>query len=91
MTSNYNQQYLDTVKAMAASGMEVHLVLADSLRAKSGQSGAPSMPDEVRNPVRQLATSTLELTEFSAEQLVSRNADASQARTKAVEGHKLES
>jgi len=86
----YDQQYLETVKGMAQAGMEIRLVVGDSLRRKTGQT-AGVMPAELRADVSRLAECTLELSEFSAEQLASRSADASPARTTTGAGHKVES
>lgn len=90
MATVYDQQYLETVKGMAQAGMEIRLVVGDSLRRKAGQT-AGAMPKELRADVSRLAECTLELSEFSAEQLVSRSADASPARTTTGAGHKVES
>jgi len=86
----YDQQYLETVKGMAQAGMEIRLVVGDSLRRKTGQT-AGAMPKELRADVSRLAECTLELSEFSVEQLASRSADASPARTTTGAGHKVES
>ncbi|WP_145840237.1 hypothetical protein [Marinobacter sp. P4B1] len=90
MATVYDQQYLETVKGMAQAGMEIRLVVGDSLRRKTGQT-AGAMPAELRADVSRLAECTLELSEFSAEQLASRSADASPARTTTGAGHKVES
>ncbi|WP_339649703.1 hypothetical protein [uncultured Marinobacter sp.] len=90
MATVYDQQYLETVKGMAQAGMEIRLVVGDSLRRKTGQT-AGAMPEELRAGVSRLAECTLELSEFSAEQLASRSADASPARTTTGAGHKVES
>ena len=90
MATVYDQQYLETVKGMARAGMEIRLVVGDSLRRKAGQT-AGAMPTELRADVSRLAECTLELSEFSAEQLASRSADASPARTTTGAGHKVES
>ena len=90
MATVYDQQYLETVKGMARAGMEIRLVVGDSLRRKAGQT-AGAMPAELRTDVSRLAECTLELSEFSAEQLASRSADASPARTTTGAGHKVES
>lgn len=90
MATVYDQQYLETVKGMAQAGMEIRLVVGDSLRRKTGQT-AGAMPKELRADVSRLAECTLELSEFSAEQLASRSADASPARTTTGAGHKVES
>lgn len=90
MATVYDQQYLETVKGMARAGMEIRLVVGDSLRRKTGQT-AGAMPEELRAGVSRLAECTLELSEFSAEQLASRSADASPARTTTGAGHKVES
>ena len=90
MATVYDQQYLETVKGMARAGMEIRLVVGDSLRRKTGQT-AGAMPKELRADVSRLAECTLELSEFSAEQLASRSADASPARTTTGAGHKVES
>lgn len=90
MATVYDQQYLETVKGMAQAGMEIRLVVGDSLRRKTGQT-AGAMPAELRTEVSRLAECTLELSEFSAEQLASRSADASPARTTTGAGHKVES
>lgn len=90
MATVYDQQYLETVKGMARAGMEIRLVVGDSLRRKTGQA-AGAMPAELRVDVSRLAECTLELSEFSAEQLASRSADASPARTTTGAGHKVES
>ena len=90
MATVYDQQYLETVKGMAQAGMEIRLVVGDSLRRKTGQT-AGAMPAELRTEVSRLAECTLELSEFSAEQLASRSADASPARTTTGADHKVES
>ena len=90
MATVYDQQYLETVKGMAQAGMEIRLVVGDSLRRKTGQT-AGAMPAELRTEVSRLAECTLELSEFSAEQLASRSADVSPARTTTGAGHKVES
>ena len=90
MATVYDQQYLETVKGMAQAGMEIRLVVGDSLRRKTGQT-AGAMPAELRTGVSRLAECTLELSEFSAEQLASRSADASPTRTTTGAGHKVES
>ena len=90
MATVYDQQYLETVKGMARAGMEIRLVVGDILRRKTGQT-AGAMPEELRAGVSRLAECTLELSEFSAEQLASRSADASPARTTTGAGHKVES
>ncbi|WP_152521785.1 hypothetical protein [Marinobacter sp. ES-1] len=93
MATVYDQQYLETVKGMARAGMEIRLVVGDSLRRKTGQT-AGAMPAELRTDVSRLAECTLELSEFSAEQLASRtsrSADASPARTTTGAGHEVES
>ena len=90
MATVYDQQYLETVKGMAQAGMEIRLVVGDSLRRKTGQT-AGAMPAELRTEVSRLAECTLELSEFSAEQLASRSADASPAQTTTGAGHKVES
>ncbi|WP_199456443.1 MULTISPECIES: hypothetical protein [unclassified Marinobacter] len=90
MATVYDQQYLETIKGMARAGMEIRLVVGDSLRRKTGQT-AGVMPKELRADVSRLAECTLELSEFSAEQLASRSADASPTRTTTGAGHKVES
>ena len=80
--------FLLTLPALASQNTV--LVVGDSLRRKTGQT-AGAMPEELRAGVSRLAECTLELSEFSAEQLASRSADASPARTTTGAGHKVES
>lgn len=77
MRQEYQNAYLNAVRAMAQNGMTVQLLNGHELRARSGEAEAQSaeryMSQELRRQVAAVCHGTLALSEMSAEQLIKRD------------------
>ncbi|WP_420194218.1 hypothetical protein [Marinobacter sp. GH_1] len=77
MRQEYQNAYLDAVRAMAESGMTVQLLNGRELRARSGEAEAHSseryMSREFSQQVAAICHGSLALSEMSADQLIKRD------------------